>query len=124
MIWIDPFVVTVVLTGIIFVIAAGWMERRPPKTINHLYGYRTPASMASQERWDFAQKASAIRMRFWGWVMVACGACVVVSNAVFGDMHPGISIPLSLGVVISCCVLLLTGTERDLKKHFGPLRQT
>ena len=124
MIWTDPFVLTVALTGVIFVLAAEWMERRPPKTINHLYGYRTPASMASQERWDFAQKASAIRMRFWGWVMVALGGLVAVTNSVFGTMHAGISIPLSLGVVITCCVLLLTGTESDLKKHFGPLTRS
>ena len=47
------------LGGLIFLIAGYIQHRFPPKKINHLYGYRTSASMKSQESWDFAQEYSA-----------------------------------------------------------------
>lgn len=115
----DPFSITLLLSGGIFVIAAEWTRRRPPKTINHLYGYRTKASMASQERWDFAQQASSVRSRFWGWVMITLGMFGLGLGGV--PVIPGVL--LSVGILITCCVLLLTGTEKDLKKHFGPLQR-
>lgn len=117
---LDPFSLTLILSGAIFVAAAAWMRRRPPKTVNHLYGYRTPASMASQERWDFAQQASAVRSRFWGWVMITLG----MFGLGLGGLPLVSGVLLSIGILITCCVLLLTGTESDLKKHFGPLEES
>ena len=111
-----PFPLTLILSGATFVAVAAIMHRWPPRTINHLYGYRTRASMASQERWDFAQRASAVRSRFWGWVMVALG----LVGAGLKGMPELLGVSLSLGVLILCCVLLLRGTEDDIKKHFGP----
>ena len=32
-------------------------QKRPPKNINSLYGYRTARSMRNQETWDFAHQA-------------------------------------------------------------------
>jgi len=112
-----PFSLTLILSGATFVLMAALMRYRPPRKINQLYGYRTRASMASQERWDYAQQASAARSRFWGWVMVALG----LMDAGLGGMPVGAGIPLSLIILIGSCVLLLKGTEDDLKKHFGPL---
>ncbi len=117
--WLDPFSVSLLLSGVIFVLAAEWMARRPPQKINSLYGYRTPASMASQERWDFAQKASAIRSRFWGWVMIT----LAMFGYGLGGLPIAIGVVLSIGILITCCVLLLTGTEKDIKKHFGPVQR-
>lgn len=94
------------------------MARRPPKRINSLYGYRTRASMATQERWDFAQKASAVRSRFWGWVMLALG---LVGYA-FGGMPVWLGVTLSLVVLVGSCIMLLKGTEQDLQRHFGPVQ--
>ena len=115
--WLNPFSITLLLSGVVFVIAAEWVTRRPPQRINDLFGYRTPASKASQERWDFAQKASAVRSRFWGWVMIAF--------SMFGFAFPALpdwlGVILSIGILIGCCVMLLLGTEGDIKKHFGPL---
>ena len=116
---LDPFSLTLLLSGGVFIIAAAVMRRWPPRRINQLYGYRTPAAMASQERWDYAQQASAVRSRFWGWVMVTLGLFGLGLGGL--PVIPGVL--LSIGVLISCCVLLLTGTENDLKKHFGPLQR-
>lgn len=50
--------------SIVFLITGFIMYKFPPKKINYLYGYRTNASMKSQERWDFSQKYSSIQMMF------------------------------------------------------------
>lgn len=117
--WGDPFALTLFLTGLIFVGMAEWTSRRPPRIINDLYGYRTPASMASQERWDFAQQAAAVRSRFWGWVMTALG---VLGYAV-GGLPVAIGIVLSLLIVIGLTVYLIMSVEADIKKEFGPLHR-
>ena len=117
---LDPFSITLISSGAVFVIAAVWIRRRPPKTINDLYGYRTKASMANQERWDFAQQASAARSWFWGWVMLTLG----LTGMGLGGVPDIPGVLLSMGILITCCVLLLTGTESDLKKHFGPVESS
>ena len=117
--WLNPFSLTLLLSGIIFVAAAEWMSRRPPAKINDLLGYRTPASMASQERWDFAQQASAVRSRFWGWVMIA----LALFGYAFGNLPEWLGVVLSMVVLIGCCVMLLLGTEKDILKHFGPVKR-
>jgi uncharacterized membrane protein len=115
MIWTDPFSLTLLMTGVIFVGMAELTRRFPPSKINHLYGYRTKASMTSQERWDFAQQAASLRSRSMGWLMIGLAA---VGYAI-GGLPVAIGIVLSMLVLIGCCVQLLRGVEADLKKQFG-----
>jgi len=49
------------LVTAVFLLCGLIMMRFPPKKINPLYGYRTQASMRSEEAWQFAQKLSARR---------------------------------------------------------------
>ena len=49
--------------GILFLVLGFYYLKKPPKKINHLYGYRTRRSMANQEIWDFANHQSA--KDFW-----------------------------------------------------------
>jgi len=114
--WLDPFSITLLSSGVIFVLAAEWMSRRPPRKINSFYGYRTPSSMASPERWDFAQKASAVRSKFWGWVMITFS----LFGYATGGLPVGLGVVLSLFILIGSCIMLLVGTEKDLLTHFGP----
>ena len=44
------------LSGGIFYLAALVLSKFPLKKINYFYGYRTKASMKSQESWNFSQK--------------------------------------------------------------------
>jgi len=59
---LDTILFLPALTSIIFIIAGFIMYVFPPKKINYLYGYRTKASMKSQERWTFAQKYASVQM--------------------------------------------------------------
>lgn len=70
--------------GIIIVLVGILLWAYPPKKINELYGYRTKASMKSQEAWDVAQKCSAKMMLVFG------ALCLVVDwmmLRMFPDMN-------------------------------------
>ena len=53
---------TTVLIPVGMMVLGWYMEKHPPKKINHFFGYRTPRSKASQAAWDFAQVYCG---RFW-----------------------------------------------------------
>lgn len=55
----SPIILTLSLSGIVFLLGGIVLAKFPPKKINGLYGYRTVNSMKSQDRWDFAQKYSS-----------------------------------------------------------------
>lgn len=102
-----------VLCGIIFLLAAVVVYIFPPKKINYLYGYRTAASMKSQERWDFSQRHSAIKMAKAGLFMI------VVSF--IGKLLPYNEITQLVGgciITILGAVYIMRSTERELKKRF------
>lgn len=57
-----------ITTGPTLLIAGYYMQKKPPKEINHFYGYRTKRSMKNKAQWDFAQHYSAkqlIKSGFW-----------------------------------------------------------
>ncbi|WP_330443440.1 SdpI family protein [Flavobacterium sp. C4GT6] len=102
------------LMGLIFVIAAIIMYCYPPKKINHLYGYRTSASMASQQRWDFSQKYST-RIMLWGGLLFTVTGLlfILLKIPMLTDTCIGL-----LGAVIFTAFIFIK-TERELKKRFG-----
>ncbi len=101
------------LTGIVFIIAALILMRFPPKEINYLYGYRTPASMKNQQAWDFSQRFSAVRM-FW----------IGIALLAFSFLNPLIGISqdqslfLGIGFMIAGCIYMIVVTEKAIKKNF------
>jgi len=108
-----PFFIIAFLTGMTYVIAGFVMQKKPPKKINNLYGYRTKRSMKSQEHWDFAQKFSAKAMIQWGSLLCLI-ACL---NFVF----PMNEIAASIGAVVLTIVFALIPlyyTEKEMKERF------
>ncbi len=101
------------LSGVLFVIAGAVTYFYPPKKINTLYGYRTNASMQSQERWDFAQKFSSLLM-----IKAAVPLIMVSSLAIL--IPGGEETKMVAGVVLTIfyAVYLFIGTEKALKKKF------
>lgn len=51
--------ISLLFQGILLVSLAYYYHKKPPKKINHFYGYRTRRSMANQEVWDFANRQSS-----------------------------------------------------------------
>ena len=97
----------------------GWtFQKKPPKTINRFYGYRTPRSMKSRETWVFAHHTCG---RLWVWlgkVLLPVSAAAMLP--VLGrdaDM-----VGLWCGVIALIQTTGMAGSiffvERALKQHF------
>lgn len=106
------------MTPLLMVIVGYWFVRRPPGTINHMYGYRTAMSGKNQQTWDFAQRYCG---RLWwkaGWGMGIL--TVPVALFVRGRSENVVSLTLGAWEFLQCAVLVLTVpvVERALKKRF------
>jgi uncharacterized membrane protein len=112
---ISPFFVVCILSGIIFTIGGWFFQKYPPKEINHWYGYRTPSSQKSQERWNFAQKYSSKEMIRLGvmFMIISLFGFVLPGSYVLIEAFAGVLILLILTIV------LLFRVERAIDKEFG-----
>ena len=110
----SPLFLIPITSGLIFIIAGFIMLKFSPKKINSLYGYRTKSSMKSLERWNFAQKYSAIEMMKLGGLLALSG--------LIGLWHypdEKIAMFLGLGLMILMVIVLLIRVEKAIKNKFN-----
>lgn len=110
---VDSLLIVPLLCGGAFILAGLIMLIYPPKKINGLYGYRTPNSMKSQERWDFAQKYSSLELIKAGTILLLGSTFGVIFD--FGDE---LAIIFGLCLMIAVIVVLFIRVEKAIKKHF------
>lgn len=101
-------------TGFVFIIAGFVLFKYPPKNINVLYGYRTNASMKSQEHWDFSQIYAGKQMMKLGAILVLLSFVGLVFGPDSGD-HSMVGLLLLIGA----CGSLITSVQRAIKDRFG-----
>lgn len=90
------------------------MYMYPPKKINGIYGYRTPNSMKSMERWAFAQTYSARLMMRLGLIYT-----LLAIPALFVSFHDRLAMYIGLGLLVLGAALLLVRTEKAINSRFG-----
>ena len=112
--WINPWVIILVITGLLTVLFGYIFLKYPPKRINWFYGYRTSSSMKNQERWNFAQKHSAREMIRSGFLMVPVGLL-----GSWLPLKPVVSAFISIPVTLVFFGAMIFRTERALKEKFG-----
>jgi uncharacterized membrane protein len=99
--------------GLVFFVVAIFTLKFPPKSINSLYGCRTPNSMKSQESWDFAQRFSSIKMIKGGLFLMMISLLklkfVLKTNT---------ELILSMILIIGVVIYFLVTTEKAIKKNF------
>ncbi len=100
--------------GIAFYITGNLLRRYPPKKINRWYGYRTPASMKSQERWNFAQIFAAKEMIKQGFLLTMAG----ISFGFLFQFDDSTNVILIVSFVLVSSIAMIVLTERALKKNF------
>lgn len=110
----EPFALIGAISGLVFLIAGGWMRLLSPKTINPFVGYRTRRSMASQESWDFAQKYAGGVMTIGGIILLSVSALCFL-----GDLSFLVQFILTLSMMVATVLGMLFLTERKLKRSFG-----
>lgn len=105
------------ICGIVFFIASVIMYFYPPKKLNAWIGYRTAASLRSQERWDFAQKFSAgVRIKT---------APIMIAASLTGYFFPEGEVFRTIGSVVLIIIwvrYMTVVTDRELKKRFTELK--
>ena len=96
-------------------------QKKPPDSINAVFGYRTRRSMSSKQAWDYAH-------RYCGRIWVKCGwisaVFAVLSMIFLGIVTLNVSTVGIAGGIVACLELLLAAaslvaTERALKRVFG-----
>ncbi len=112
--WQNPLFITLVLTGISFMIIRMIISKFPPKKINKFYGYRTKSSMKSQERWDFAQEFSNDLMLKYGILLTLIGI-----GGYFISMSEVVSVFISIAVILILVFTMFYQTEKAIKEKFG-----
>ena len=109
---VSPFFILCITSGIVIIVVGWILTKYPPKNINYWYGYRTPSSLRSQERWDFAQKYAAREM-------IRLGLLLLIISFL-GFLLPGSLTEAFAGVIIFLVLVitLLFRVERAIGKKF------
>ena len=102
------------LVGVIFCITGLITYFFPPKKINHLYGYRTTASMKSKEVWDFSQRLSSFKMMQSG-IFLILVSCSKLFNNFFIEQELLVS-HVSLGIAV---LFIFLSVEKAIKNKFS-----
>ncbi|MBX2967771.1 MAG: SdpI family protein [Cyclobacteriaceae bacterium] len=98
------------MLGPLILVLAFLYKRFPPKKINHIYGYRTPRSMKSQEAWDCANRYSSNAL-----VVMAVLICFVQA-VLWSLLPPNDAILWTTGVLVVGVIAVIPLTEVHLKK--------
>ncbi len=110
--WTNPVMIICAFPGLVYLLVGVLLWRKPPKKISHSYGYRTPGSMLSQERWDFAQPYAGRQFAIAGIVLMLCSLM-----SLFGDMDMRDFWKIMvLFMLITFLPIVLT--EMTLNRHF------
>ncbi len=102
-----------VMVGVIFIVFGFILKKRPPKSVNHLYGYRTPKSMKNETNWAFSQLYAANEMLQLGFILIPVG----VVMAYLSIESEFVEAMTSIGMLILLVIRLFIRTERAIERN-------
>ena len=108
----------VMLTPAVMLLFGRRFQKKPPKTINSLYGYRTTRSMKNQDTWDFAHRTCG---RLWfrlGLVLLPVSLLAMLTVLGRGTTPVGMACFVVVMIQMAVLVGSLFPVERALKKTF------
>jgi len=112
------FLVMIIIIPATMIFFGMWWKKRPPKTINQVYGYRTVRSMKSQQTWNFAHRSIGI---IWLYSGIPLGLLSILMLIMFkeGDKDTlgGITLVITGIQLIGLCFPIIP-VEIALKKKF------
>ena len=102
------------LIPIVMIVLGFLLNKKPPKKINYLRGYRTKGSMKSLETWDYANKR--IGELWWkiGFVLLVI---IVISKLITPVVDEYLSIIHSI-VGLIAMIIGIPFVEKELKDKF------
>lgn len=94
-------------------------QKKPPKKISTVSGYRTARSMKNEETWKFAHVYAGKLMKVCGWILlpvtVAVMLLVLGKDVAFVGITGGVV--CAVQILIMVCTIIFT--EIALKRNFG-----
>ena len=106
------------LMPVLMVILGARFRRRPPKSINAFFGYRTRRSMLNRDTWTYAH-------RFFGRIWLVLGLVLLPLSVIYmyrcrGDDADAVSHAATVLCIIQLVVLAVPifFTENSLRRHF------
>ena len=103
--WIYMTLMTLLIPAIMFITGHIFIKK-PPKTINYIYGYRTGMSTKNKDTWDFAHRHCGTIWHRWG-VGLAVATVAVMALAWGKDTD---TVGAVGGVLCMVQILVLLGT--------------
>ena len=93
-------------------------QKKPPKEINAMYGYRTAMSMKNKETWEYAHRCCGKLWYVSGLVMLP--VTVIALVCVFGKGNDCVGTIGGIVCMAQCIPMVgaIALTERKLKKRF------
>ena len=101
----------ILIFGIIFI-------KKPPKTINSIYGYRTEYSTKSQDTWDFAHKMMGKLWVIIGTVLLPLSFAVPIIFNIFFMEQLDAACAVIVWVQVISIILSIIPVEQALKRSF------
>ena len=115
--WIFLTICNLLLPALMIVLGKEFIKN-PPKTINGIYGYRTPRSKKNQDTWNFAHLYCGQLWWKIGWVMLPLAVIGMLPAIKKNDNIVGV---MGTVVIIAECIVLFASiffVERALVKKF------
>ena len=103
------------LPMVVIAITGYYFKKNPPKKINRMVGYRTKASMKSQDAWDFAQVYSSSLLFNWSLAGIVGMALQLYTQK---SMNPTSFAITSICLLLAIVAGVFYFTERELKSNF------
>ena len=95
-----------------------YFTNRAPKSINHLFGYRTTMSMKNKDTWEFAHKYCGKVWLIVGTVLLLVTLVLfLLLSRVDTDVAETVSL-IFCTVQLVCLLVSIIPTERALKRNF------
>jgi len=103
----------------VLMIVFGWIfQKRPPKQINSLYGYRTKMSMLNMDTWIYAHLYLGKLWMRTGWVLLPFSFLAMMPVYGKGDSDVGIAGGIVITVQVIILLLPIVWTEQELFRRF------
>ena len=108
----------VLLTPVVMLLFGRRFQKKPPKTINSLYGYRTTRSMKNQDTWDFAHRTCGKLWFKLGLALLPVSLLAMLTVLGRGTTPVGMACFVVVMIQMAVLVGSLFPVERALKKTF------
>lgn len=108
----------VLLTPAVMLLFGRRFQKKPPKTINSLYGYRTTRSMKNQDTWDFAHRTCGKLWFRLGLALLPVSLLAMLTVLGRGTTPVGMACFVVVMIQMAVLVGSLFPVERALKKTF------